>query len=528
LITLTDLAVNGQNTTGEVGGGYIQNCQRYEQKNTGGVKVEYFQKGRGLRINNSWLCNHGKWFFIYCYKSAELEAVLSCTFDSLEAEQSGPVPSSAPPNWPAYGWTYNHSTIPDTDPAVDLINTGGIFSRVMVEASLAKNIIKLKESSTIASVYAESNYNWQDEGNEIQLSGYKPSILNGYVAVSSSATPPNSRYILDCGDSTSAFVRFYVINDVTNNPTNTRDGVNLNTSDRADINILQSQYEQGVTKLSEYQTYITKNLKRHTYDGKRSVCGMTEFELGRLLVQDYNAFDLSEALCERQEGTGGYPTRAKSFLLTNATPTGSIVEQHDAPFGNYVAAGIESDGTANTAYKDFSATTLNNNTYYMSTYLFNRTGSLNMLASVVDGTSTGSTLAMYSNIASGQKGWYRASRVQALSKADTETIRVQVAMSSLNDTMYFKGALLIDITQFDADYGTDLANYSIAELDRIISSEVLSSFSREVYMDAAPTTGSWAVGDKVYNSSPASAVAMGWMCTTAGSPGTWTAMANLA
>jgi hypothetical protein len=41
---------------------------------------------------------------------------------------------------------------------------------------------------------------------------------------------------------------------------------------------------------------------------------------------------------------------------------------------------------------------------------------------------------------------------------------------------------------------------------------------------AAPTTGTWAVGNKVYNKTPTSNGLIGWVCTTAGSPGTWTPM----
>jgi len=45
---------------------------------------------------------------------------------------------------------------------------------------------------------------------------------------------------------------------------------------------------------------------------------------------------------------------------------------------------------------------------------------------------------------------------------------------------------------------------------------------------AAPTTGTWAVGDTVWNTAPAAAGAPGWVCTAAGTPGTWKAMASLA
>lgn len=38
---------------------------------------------------------------------------------------------------------------------------------------------------------------------------------------------------------------------------------------------------------------------------------------------------------------------------------------------------------------------------------------------------------------------------------------------------------------------------------------------------AAPTAGTWRVGDVVYNSAPAGGNAGGWICTVAGTPGTW-------
>jgi len=40
-------------------------------------------------------------------------------------------------------------------------------------------------------------------------------------------------------------------------------------------------------------------------------------------------------------------------------------------------------------------------------------------------------------------------------------------------------------------------------------------------MTAAPTTGSWARGDIVYNSAPAQGEWIGWVCVTAGTPGSW-------
>ena len=44
----------------------------------------------------------------------------------------------------------------------------------------------------------------------------------------------------------------------------------------------------------------------------------------------------------------------------------------------------------------------------------------------------------------------------------------------------------------------------------------------------APTTGTWAQGDIRWNTGVAAGGSPGWVCTTAGTPGTWKAMANVA
>lgn len=47
------------------------------------------------------------------------------------------------------------------------------------------------------------------------------------------------------------------------------------------------------------------------------------------------------------------------------------------------------------------------------------------------------------------------------------------------------------------------------------------------YWTAAPTTGTWAQGDKALNMTPAVGSPKGWTCTVAGSPGTWVSDGNL-
>lgn len=68
-------------------------------------------------------------------------------------------------------------------------------------------------------------------------------------------------------------------------------------------------------------------------------------------------------------------------------------------------------------------------------------------------------------------------------------------------------------------------------LNNLIEGRLRARFSART---AAPTSGSWGVGDKIDNSAPAVAgvalsryVITGWVCTAAGTPGTWVEMRTL-
>lgn len=52
--------------------------------------------------------------------------------------------------------------------------------------------------------------------------------------------------------------------------------------------------------------------------------------------------------------------------------------------------------------------------------------------------------------------------------------------------------------------------------------------ARHGAMSAAPTTGTWQQGDIVWHSAPTSGGNIGWVCTTAGTPGTWKAWGTIA
>jgi len=59
---------------------------------------------------------------------------------------------------------------------------------------------------------------------------------------------------------------------------------------------------------------------------------------------------------------------------------------------------------------------------------------------------------------------------------------------------------------------------------------LMHSISGPIYWkaSAAPTAGTWVVGDVVWNTATAAGGVPGWVCTTAGTPGTWKAMAAVA
>lgn len=58
-------------------------------------------------------------------------------------------------------------------------------------------------------------------------------------------------------------------------------------------------------------------------------------------------------------------------------------------------------------------------------------------------------------------------------------------------------------------------------IKKLATSNDSSGWRREVYGTAAPATGAWRVGEIVWNTAPAAAGNIGWVCTTAGTPGTW-------
>lgn len=84
-------------------------------------------------------------------------------------------------------------------------------------------------------------------------------------------------------------------------------------------------------------------------------------------------------------------------------------------------------------------------------------------------------------------------------------------------------AVRMDGTQKCAYWGGNILSGLLGDsLSGIPEADQLGNFShREFYSTAVPTTGTWKAGDVVWNRYPASAGYVGWVCTAAGSPGTW-------
>lgn len=83
---------------------------------------------------------------------------------------------------------------------------------------------------------------------------------------------------------------------------------------------------------------------------------------------------------------------------------------------------------------------------------------------------------------------------------------------------------LLSLNNVFRDNTTDV--FAVADLS-LYQAIAVGGGNRVVWGDAVPTLGTWAVGDRVQNSAPAVGSPKGWVCTAAGSPGTWVAEGNL-
>lgn len=80
----------------------------------------------------------------------------------------------------------------------------------------------------------------------------------------------------------------------------------------------------------------------------------------------------------------------------------------------------------------------------------------------------------------------------------------------------------------DDDNGSTLSDDILIGAPPTVSGAATTRITRSSYRrSAAPTSGRWERGDIVFNTNATVGQPHGWMCTVAGTPGTWVALANL-
>ena len=102
------------------------------------------------------------------------------------------------------------------------------------------------------------------------------------------------------------------------------------------------------------------------------------------------------------------------------------------------------------------------------------------------------------------------------------TLNIDGTVEKLSFEMVLASDFLARLTKVEADLETDKGSIaSLAETDtdheeRIDNIETSNQSGTE-----APTTGTWQVGARLWNASPSLGSPVGWVCVTAGEPGTW-------
>lgn len=155
---------------------------------------------------------------------------------------------------------------------------------------------------------------------------------------------------------------------------------------------------------------------------------------------------------------------------------------------------------------------------YSWTTIFNTvpTGDYDVVATVTeeDAASTAATSATFSVLSSGSSGGGGSGAAGA--GVDNPAQPVPKPTLPLTPQTQYDAALLRRLTEVLLTHHNAL-NSAYELLSRIASSS-----------SAVPTSGTWAVGDFVWNTAPTELglsgskyIVIGWLCTTAGTPGTW-------
>jgi hypothetical protein len=95
-----------------------------------------------------------------------------------------------------------------------------------------------------------------------------------------------------------------------------------------------------------------------------------------------------------------------------------------------------------------------------------------------------------------------------------ESIYSESGFTTFNRCILYNDLTLTDITLWSGSY----------RLQNTGEMYYLNNGKKVAYASTIPTTGTWNVGDIVYQSTVTKGKPIGWICTTAGTPGTWNAL----
>lgn len=496
LVSLESVHIAGGNSTGEVNGVEIYNGPRYTYWHQ--VRIRGFPRGLGLKGREIWSTDWGKIHVDQCYRGVDFGAN-AFSFKGLHVEFSGP--------WSSY----SHSTIALTDPCVRLGGNGLDVVTLETEGNLSINVLEIQNQVRVLGWYIEGN-TAHATGHEATLKGRGPVLIGqGYTGIY--PTAPNPRYLIGLDSSVDAFVRFTYLPNSAPDQTNTSYGVDFESSKGANVHVDYQSYENLAQETAWNQTF-KGNRNHFTYNGRRYAAGMPAEALGRLLLENYNAIPVEIGLMQQPESS----LLAVGFTASNLGAD-AILKKFPSPLGSGRVQKVERSAASPAGlYYRFSSGTLSNTAkYFISSYIHRASASGTAHLRVLNGASD----HLWTPRINDWVGWQQVSNLRVLENAGSSNIDIWPCYISSAAIHYTAGLVVINLTQFDSDYGTSIASLPVSDLEKILDLRLLSHRFREYTRNAAPADGSYAVGDIVWNYPSTAGGYAGWACTAAGSPGTW-------
>jgi hypothetical protein len=196
-----------------------------------------------------------------------------------------------------------------------------------------------------------------------------------------------------------------------------------------------------------------------------------------------------------------------------ASAAGSVVVTTDAPDGNRSGLKQTGGGTFRALKIDYP---LGTTAYVRASAFVYQEGTPTTSVDIVDsaGAILQSGAGIYTPLGN---GWYLL-RIAGISRVRNEGAGLTTGTINIYTTT--SSALTA------ADFRV-LGSFNVTN-EETVSLPLAKTGQRVGFSTAPPAAGTWSAGDICWNTTPSSGGTPGWVCVTAGTPGTWKAMANLA